>query len=176
MTNIEDPRGFHLTVPDGFEAFPGFKPTANKLYAFGKNLGTPEAVTLTIDVLDGPATAGAVSKSCGALMNSIDRTIGKPITEKWGTVELNGLRMVMTHVFGEVVVFCVDVPVTPNAISVMVSGKPANEAVLQETFRSVVQSTVAGGEGGFACSPGIVALVAIAFFAAAWVARRASRK
>lgn len=137
---VEDPRGFQFTLPSGFEPFPGFKPTASKLYAFAKNGGTPDAVILAIDVLDGPTTAGGPSRSCGALMNSMDRTVGKPITEPWQGQQLSGLRLVLTQMFGEIVVDCVDVPVQPNALSLMVSGKPANEAFIQETFRSVLSS------------------------------------
>lgn len=135
-----DPRGFQFTVPGGFEPFPDFQPTATKLYAFGKNLGTPDAVTLTLDVLDGPVVAGSASRSCGALLNAIDRTVGKPITEHWKNTELSGLRMVMTHPFGEVLVFCVDVPIAPNGISLMVSGKPANEAALKQAFEDTLSS------------------------------------
>ena len=137
---ISDPRGFQFTVPDGFEPFPNFQPTATKLYAFGKNLGTPDAVTLTIDLLDGPVIPGTASRSCGALLNAIDRTVGKPITQRWQSNELSGLHMVMTHTFGEVVVLCVDVPITPNGLSVMVSGKPANEPALQQSFEGILSS------------------------------------
>ena len=135
-----DPHGFQFTVPGGFEPFPNFQPTATKLYAFGKNLGTPDAVTLTLDVLDGPALAGSASQSCKALLNAIDRTVGKPITESWHGTQLSGLRMVMTHPFGEVLVFCVDVPIAPNGISLMVSGKPANEAALKQGFEDTLSS------------------------------------
>ncbi|MDP1823371.1 MAG: hypothetical protein Q8L48_09020 [Archangium sp.] len=136
---VEDRRGFTFTVPAGFEPFPGFKPTATKLYAFGKNLGTPGALTLTIDVLDGPATPGA-SRSCATLANSFERTVSSPSLETWLGQELSGARLVMTHVFGEVLVFCVDVPVLPNGLSVMISGKPGNEAILRETFRATLAS------------------------------------
>ncbi len=135
-----DPHGFQFTVPGGFEPFPNFQPTATKLHAFGKNLGTPDAVTLTLDVLDGPVVAGSASRSCGALLNAIDRTVGKPITEPWHGSELSGLRMVMTHPFGEVLVFCVDVPIAPNGISLMVSGKPANEVALKQAFEDTLSS------------------------------------
>lgn len=143
--SVDDPRGFHFAVPGGFEPFPGFQPTATaerpgKLYAFARDLGTPDAVVIAIDVLEGPSTAGAASRSCGALMHSIDRTVGKPIAQRWQGEELSGLRMVMTHAFGEVVVYCVDVPLLPNALSVMVSGKPAHEAFLLETFHAVLGS------------------------------------
>jgi len=137
---VMDPRGFRFAVPDGFEPFPNFQPTATKLYAFGKNLGTPEAVTLTVDLLDGPVTPGQPSRSCGLLLNSINRTVGKPLTQSWQGSELNGLRMLMTHTFGEVVVLCLDVPIAPTGLSVMVSGKPANEAALQQTFEAVLSS------------------------------------
>ncbi len=85
---VVDPGGFQFAVPAGFDTFPGFQPTEKKLYAFGKNLGTPNAITVTIDLVDGPVTGGTVSASCGALMNSIDRTIGKPTQERWRDVEL----------------------------------------------------------------------------------------
>lgn len=148
---VEDPRGFRFTVPPGFESFPGFKPTTTKLYAFGKNLGTPHALTLTLDVLDGPATKGA-SRSCSALANSIERTVSSPSPESWRHEDLSGARMVMTHVFGEVLVFCVDVPVLPNGLSLMLSGKPENEAILHETFSATLASIHAGEEpvGSFA--------------------------
>lgn len=156
---VEDPRGFRFTVPQGFEPFPGFKPTTTKLYAFGKNLGTPGALTLTLDVLDGPATKGA-SRSCGALANSIERTVSSPSPEQWNgglaprgeDGELSGARLVMTHVFGEVLVFCVDVPVLPNGLSLMISGKPENEAILHETFRATLASIHVGEDqvGSFA--------------------------
>ena len=148
---VEDPRGFSFTLPEGFEPFPGFKPTQTKLYAYGKNLGTPGALTLTIDVLEGPTPPGA-SRSCGALLNSIDRTVGTPITLNWQGTELSGLKMVMTHVFGEVLVYCVDVPVLPNGLSVVVSGKPENAEVLAETFDGVLASL----SGRVVHSPGII--------------------
>lgn len=135
-----DPHGFQFTVPDRFEPFPDFQPTATKLYAFGKNLGTPEAVTLTLDLLDGPVIAGTASRSCGALLNAIDRTMGKPITAHWQTTELSGLRMVMTHPFGEVLVVCVDVPIAHQGLSLMVSGKPGNEAAVQQAFDETLSS------------------------------------
>ena len=113
--DVTDPRGFHFTVPAGFEPFPGFKPTATKLYAFGKNVGTPDAMVLAIDLLDVPATAGAPSRSCGELMNSMGRTVGKPITAHWQGQELSGLRLVLTQMFGEIVVYCVDLPCSPTA-------------------------------------------------------------
>ncbi len=170
---IEDPRGFHFTVPEGFEPFPQFQPTATKLYAYGKNLGSPAAVTFTIDVLDGPTTAGAVSQSCRALMNDMNRTVGTPFHETWKRAELSGVHMVMTHTFGEVVVLCVDVPVTPRALSVMVSGKPANEPALQETFRAVLSSLDVGRplEGGMAAPAGLGAVLVVAGLAA-WFLRR----
>lgn len=159
---VEDPRGFRFTVPRGFEPFPGFKPTTTKLHAFGKNLGTPDALTLTIDALEGPATPGA-SRSCGALANSIERTVSSPSPESWRHEDLSGARMMMTHVFGDVLVFCVDVPVKPNGLSVMISGKPQNEAILHETFRATLASIEAGRsyEGGFAFSPIVFALVVL---------------
>lgn len=145
---IVDPGGFQFTVPAGFDAFPGFTPTEKKLYAFGKNLGTPDAITLTIDLVDAPVKAGNVSASCGALMNSIDRTVGKPTQEKWRGTELIGLRMLMTHVFGEVLVFCVDVPGAPKGLSLMVSGKVGNEAALREVFVAVLSSIDEPSSGG----------------------------
>ena len=173
---VEDPRGFHFEVPAGFEAFPGFKPTGNKLYAFGKDLGTPGAITLTLDVLDGPAVAGTASRSCGALLNSIDRTVGTPVKESWQGAELSGLRMVMTHVFGEVLVLCVDLPVSPNGISVMVSGKPENEAGLREAFNAVLGSLKQTGAHGVSwLELGLV--VAVAASIVAWRIRASlSRK
>ena len=158
---VGDPRGFHFTVPAGFESFPKFQPTATKLYAFGKNLGTPEAVTLTIDVLEGPTRPDGPSRSCGALLNSIDRTIGSPLVEQWRGDKLNGLRMLMTHVFGEVLVFCVDVPVSPNALSVMVSGKPGNEPLLHDVFTALLASLATGEQShdGVALLGGALLLV-----------------
>jgi hypothetical protein len=156
---IQDPRGFHFTVPEGFEPFPGFRPTATKLYAYGKNLGTPDAITITIDGLQGPANVG--SMSCGELMHSIDRTVGTPHLEKWGSTELSGLRMLMTHVFGEVLVLCVDVPLTPNAISVRVSGKPDNEALLHQTFEAVLSSLEREGSNSNRIPIGVGAIVLI---------------
>ena len=164
-STVEDPRGFHFTVPVGFEAFPNFQPTATKLYAFGKNLGTPDAVTITIDVLEGPTLSGASSRSCGALLNSINRTIGSPLVEKWRGAELNGLRMLMTHVFGEVLVFCVDLPVSPNALSVMVSGKPANEPLLHDTLSALLGSLTTEEkprDGGAALGGALLLILALA--------------
>lgn len=161
---VEDPRGFTFTVPRGFEPFPGFKPTPTKLYAFGRDLGTPQALTLTLDVLDGPATPGA-SRSCATLANSIERTVSAPSPESWRGEELGGARMVMTHVFGEVLVFCVDVPVLPNGLSLMISGKPGNEPILHENFRATLASIHAGGErlgGGAPFVLGLVMLLATA--------------
>jgi hypothetical protein len=146
---VEDPRGFQFDIPPGFEPFPNFKPTATKLYAYGKNLGTPDAVTFTIDALEGPVTAGQPSKSCGLLMKSIDRTVGVETSESWNGTTLSGARLTMTHVFGEVLVLCLDVPVSPNGLSFMVSGKPANEAALRETFRAVLGSLKQSGRSGF---------------------------
>lgn len=137
---VVDPRGFRFAVPDGFEPFPNFQATATRLYAYGKHLGTPDAITLTVDLLDGPVTPGQASRSCGLLLNSIDRTVGKPITQTWQGSELSGLRMLMTHPFGEVVVLCLDVPISPSGLSVRVSGKPANEAALQQAFDAVLSS------------------------------------
>ena len=137
---VADPRGFQFTLPEGFTPFPNFQPTGFKLHAYGKNLGTPDAITLTIDLVDGPVTAGQPSLTCGLLLNSIDRTVGKPITQRWQALELSGLRMLMTHTFGEVVVLCLDVPIAPNGLTVMVSGKPSNEAALQQTFEGVLSS------------------------------------
>lgn len=137
---ITDPRGFHFTLPPGFEPFPGFQPTDTKLYAFGTHLGTPQAAILAIDLLEGPTAPGAASRSCGELLNSMDRTVGRPITEPWQGRDLSGLRMTMTQLFGEIAVYCVDVPLTPRALSLKVSGKPANEAFLHDTFRAVLGS------------------------------------
>lgn len=134
---VSDPRGFTFQVPEGFSAFPGFKPSGNKLYAFAKNVGTPQAVTLTIDAVEG--APGKVSENCGKLMQ-IDRTVNSPMSERWNGSELTGVRMVMTHMFGEVVVFCLDVPVKPNAVTLMVSGKPENEAALHQAFTSTLSS------------------------------------
>jgi hypothetical protein len=131
-----DPRGFSFQVPAGFDAFPGFTPNGNKLYAFGKNLGTPNAITLTIDAIDAPQAAGSPSVNCGKLM-AIDRTVNSPHQEKWNGTELLGVRMVMEHMFGQVIVFCLDVPV---GVTLMVSGKPENETALREAFTSTVSS------------------------------------
>jgi hypothetical protein len=136
---VSDPRGFTFQVPEGFSAFPGFTPAGNKLYAFGKNLGTLEAITLTLDAVEGPATPGGPSVNCGKLMQ-IDRTVGAPMTERWNGAELTGVRMVMTHGFGEVVVRCLDVPVKPSGVTLMVSGKPANEPALEDAFRKTLAS------------------------------------
>lgn len=133
-------RGFSFQVPDGFGPFPGFTPKGNKLYAYGRNLGSPEAITLTLDAAEGPVTPGGPSESCRKLMQSIDRTVGSPLKEQWNGTELLGMRMVMTHVFGEVVVLCADVPVKPAGVTLMVSGKAANEPALRETFTSVLSS------------------------------------
>ena len=173
---IEDPRGFQFSLPAGFEPFPGFKPTATKLYAFAKNGGTPDAVILAIDVLDGPTTAGAPSRSCGALMNSMGRTVGKPITERWAGLDLSGLRLVLTQMFGEVVVHCVDIPLEPNALSLMVSGKPANEAFIQETFRSVLSSVTSPSPVQHSPIPILVGLVGSALVIALGLGVRARRK
>lgn len=173
---VDDPRGFHFTVPAGFEPFPGFQPTATRLYAFGKNLGTPEAVILALDVVDGPLTAGAPSRSCGALMNSIDRTVGKPITEPWQGAELSGLRMLMTQIFGEIVVYCVDVPVLPSALSLKVSGKPTNEALLHDTFQSVLASLETPRSQSFPVFPVVTGIVAGAFLALGWWTRSRRRR
>ena len=167
---VQDPRGFHFTVPEGFEAFPNFRPTSTKLYAFGKDLGTPDAIALTIDALEGPAGVG--SPSCNALMHSIERTIGTPHFEKWGGSELGGLRMLMTHIWGEVLVLCVDVPLTPNGVSVKVSGKPDKEAGLHQTFSAVVasMSTEPAGTGGRL--PLALGAIALSLVAAALLSRR----
>jgi hypothetical protein len=168
---VEDPRGFHFTVPEGFEAFPGFVANEKKLYAFGKNLGTAEAITVTLDLVEGPATAGTPSASCGALMNSIDRTLGSGTQEQWRGATLVGLRMLMTHVFGEVLVLCVDVPMAPKGLSLMVSGKPGHEAALRETFNAML-SSISPVERGFPFSPVelLAAIVAVLF--PAWFVRR----
>lgn len=144
---VEDGRGFGFEVPDGFEPFPGFERTPapagpGKLYAFGKALGSPSAVVVALDAVAGvqPGTTG--SPSCQQLALDIARTTAAPLVESWNGQELTGLRMVMSHAFGEVLVFCVDVPLTPDAVSVRVSGKPANEVLLRETFRSLL-ATVA---------------------------------
>jgi hypothetical protein len=168
-----------FSVPAGFEPFPGFKPTATKLYAFGKNVGTPDAMVLAIDRLEGPTTAGAPSRSCGALMNSMDRTVGKPITEPWQGQELHGLRLVLTQMFGEVVVYCVDVPLEPNAaLSLMVSGKPSNEALIHETFQSALSSL--GPPVRESPVPMLVGLLGVALLVAvgfgAWRGIRALRR
>jgi hypothetical protein len=131
---IADPRGFTFQVPEGFGDFPGFKPAGNKLYAFGKNLGTPNAITLALDAIEGPP--GSTSQNCGKLM-AIDRTVNSPLKERWNGTELVGVRMLMTQMFGEVVVFCLDVPV---GVTLMVSGKPENEPALREAFTSTLAS------------------------------------
>lgn len=133
---ISDPRGFIFQVPEGFSAFPGFTPNGNKLYAFGKHLGTPNAITLTLDAIDGPVTPGKSSENCGKLM-AIDRTVNSPLKERWKDTELLGVRMLMTHVFGEVVVFCLDVPA---GVTLMVSGKPENEPALRDAFSATLAS------------------------------------
>jgi hypothetical protein len=45
--------------------------------------------------------------------------------------------MVMEHMFGQVIVFCLDVPV---GVTLMVSGKPENEAALREALTSTLAS------------------------------------
>jgi hypothetical protein len=142
---ISDPRGFTFQLPEGFSAFPGFTPAGNKLYAFGKNLGTPNAITVTIDALDAPPTPGAASVNCSKLM-SIDRTVNSPLKEQWSGSELLGVRMAMEHMFGQVIVFCLDVPVQPNGVTLMVSGKPENEPALREAFNSTLSSISAPRE------------------------------
>jgi hypothetical protein len=142
---ISDARGFTFQPPEGFSAFPGFTPSGNKLYAFGKNVGTPQAIALTIDAVEGPVTPGKPSENCGKLM-SIDRTVNSPLKEQWNGTELLGVRMVMTQMFGEIVVFCLDVPVKPNSVTLMVSGKTANEAALREAFSATLSSISAPEE------------------------------
>lgn len=136
---ISDARGFTFQVPEGFSEFPGFKPTGNKLYAFGKDVGTPQAIALTIDAVETPVTAGQPSAACGKLMK-IDRTVNSPMKEQWQGTELVGVRMVMTQMFGEIVIFCLDVPVKPNGVTLMVSGKPENEAALRDAFTATLAS------------------------------------
>lgn len=167
---LADPHGFQFTVPEGFEPFPNFQPTATRLYAYGKNLGTPGAVTFTIDLVEGPVVAGEASRSCGALLNDINRTVGKPITQPWQGRDLSGLRMLMTHTFGEVVVLCVDVPIAPNGLSVMVSGRPDNEAALQQTFEAVLSSLENPTPGNALPFVGAGLIVVISL--AAWRLRR----
>lgn len=168
---IEDPRGFRFTVPAGFDDFPGFKPTEKKLYAFGRDLGTTDAITVTIELVDGPATAGTASASCGALMSSIDRTVGTGTQESWRGENLVGLRMLMTHVFGEVLVLCVDVPMTPRGLSLMVSGKPSNEPALREVFNAVLaSSSPPSSRMGFSWVEVLAAIVAVLF--PVWFIRR----
>lgn len=154
---ISDPRGFTFQLPEGFGAFPGFKPAGNKLYAFGKNLGTPNAITLTLDAIDGPVTPGSSSENCGKLM-AIDRTVNSPLKERWKDTELLGVRMVMTHVFGEVVVLCVDVPA---GVTLMVSGKPENEPALREAFSSTLSTIARAGDSSSLEVPLVLAPLAL---------------
>ena len=136
-TPISDSRGFTFQLPEGFSAFPGFTPNGNKLYAFGKNLGTPDAITLAIDGLD--ATPKGPSENCSKLM-SFDRTVNSPLKEQWNGTELLGVRMVMEQMFGKIVVLCLDVPLQPKSVTLMVSGKPDNEAAVHEAFTQTLAS------------------------------------
>lgn len=179
--DIDDARGFQVSVPAGFVPFPGFVPTASnggpgKLYAYGKDLGSPHAVIVALDALDGPTIAGEPSRSCQKLLTEIARTVGRPITERWNGNQLSGLRMLMTHGFGEVLVFCVDVPIEPNALSVMVSGKPQNEVLLQETFRSLLGTLKARSTASRAAPSGLLVLLAVVLASLAGVLIRWRRR
>lgn len=184
LQRIDDPaRGFSFRLPTDFVELPGFEKPAptvrtGTLGTWVRGLEQDDFVIVSLEGL-----AGTIGREPVDLTGQRGAA---QLKEQWRSFEVDGLRLIRQQEDGAMVVLAVQVPLTPNALQVMSSGRVENEPAVHEALVGVLASlegksswltdeerVAAGLEG--ALRLGVTFLVIAALASLAWRVARKKR-